>query len=763
MKIIFIILASLFACSGTIFANDDNPEWYQIDDVELWCHEFRDPSYGAEQYVGPAMIVEDPDDPTNQCVRVIVRSEDEARAAGNMIGAEQGYLSNRDSQFNIYSPTALEEGMALKLVMRVKATKNCWVSMNADDLPGSYNYWVCFTGSLEITTEWKLIELYTTVDSNMTQSANGKEFHTITLTLADYKEGVTFYFDDVGLYKESITENQGTTGDCIWHIDKETGVMTISGNGRMGDYSSGEYRPWNPHAFSDINTVLIEDGVTHIGDGAFGDFNNITSIKLPPSVTSIGNSAFENCCNNLTSVEIPSNVTSIGNRAFYFCLRLKSVTSYMEDPCPFGEYAFTVISSSCVLYVPNGTRDAYIAAGWTEEVFQGGIVEMEEEINITMTATADNVYYGEISPLSISMENDHDVIMTEFYMHLPDGVFIAKDNEGNYEVTLNSDRMNDYDVVVVENTPGVYHFLCYSPSNTPISGTEGELMTVNICQNDYGAGSFNGSLTSVLVSTADLNGHWLPDVSFTVNFLDYEMGDVNGDNHINGLDVVEIVNYIMGFPHPSQKFIMLAADFDKNGIINGMDLIEEVDLLMSQVEQQSVKAREGLNEMATLPSIQMRLGNNGENLSLAVESSDSYILAQYVLQLSDGQTLNGITTDANHIVAYKEICNNRYAVVCYSMRNAVFASNDNIMTCNIEGEGGVSVTDALFINADMQECSISPAVSGEATSLINIADDFQQPANIYSIGGQLIRKNATTTDNLPQGIYIINGKKYVRR
>ena len=49
----------------------------------------------------------------------------------------------------------------------------------------------------------------------------------------------------------------------------------------------------------------------------------------------------------------------------------------MLDPCEFeGGSSFGYISNDCVLYVPAGTRDAYIAAGWTEDVFKGGIVEM---------------------------------------------------------------------------------------------------------------------------------------------------------------------------------------------------------------------------------------------------------------------------------------------------------------------------------------------------------------------------------------------------
>ena len=53
----------------------------------------------------------------------------------------------------------------------------------------------------------------------------------------------------------------GTTGDCTWTLDGT--VLTISGNGYIGDYSwlGSIEHPWG----YDITEVIIEDGVTRIG------------------------------------------------------------------------------------------------------------------------------------------------------------------------------------------------------------------------------------------------------------------------------------------------------------------------------------------------------------------------------------------------------------------------------------------------------------------------------------------------------------------
>ena len=123
-----------------------------------------------------------------------------------------------------------------------------------------------------------------------------------------------------------------------------------------------------------LTSVTIGNNVTSIGKWAFSTCERLTSVVIPNSVTSIGEGAF-NYCPNLTSITIPNSVTSIGDNAFANCESLTSVVSKIQAPFAFGEDAFSYISSNCVLTIPKGTRNAYIAAGWTEDIFQGGIVE----------------------------------------------------------------------------------------------------------------------------------------------------------------------------------------------------------------------------------------------------------------------------------------------------------------------------------------------------------------------------------------------------
>ena len=83
----------------------------------------------------------------------------------------------------------------------------------------------------------------------------------------------------------------------------------------MTNYSNREPAPWYSRR-GEIKKIVIEDGVTNIGDFAFYDCKSLTSITIPNSVKSIGDGAFQDC-SGLTSVTIPNSVMSIGTYAFY--------------------------------------------------------------------------------------------------------------------------------------------------------------------------------------------------------------------------------------------------------------------------------------------------------------------------------------------------------------------------------------------------------------------------------------------------------------
>jgi len=122
------------------------------------------------------------------------------------------------------------------------------------------------------------------------------------------------------LYVTSAFSQGGTTGPLSWNLNN--GTLTINGAGAMPDYGCTPV-PWSEYRES-IVYVVIENGVTHIGNIAFINCWNLVSITIANSVTSIGHGVFQEC-ESLISVPISKNVSSIGSKVFSYCGSLISI------------------------------------------------------------------------------------------------------------------------------------------------------------------------------------------------------------------------------------------------------------------------------------------------------------------------------------------------------------------------------------------------------------------------------------------------------
>jgi hypothetical protein len=142
-----------------------------------------------------------------------------------------------------------------------------------------------------------------------------------------------------------------------------------------------------------LNTVIINEGVTTIGQDAFLYCSGLTSVTIPSSVTTIEKGAFYGCtglssvtipsgvttigqdafagCWRLASITIPSSVTTIGQDAFSACTGLTSVTIYAPPLATYGKDAFWHNASGRKIYVYSDFVDDY-QAGWPD--YEGDIV-----------------------------------------------------------------------------------------------------------------------------------------------------------------------------------------------------------------------------------------------------------------------------------------------------------------------------------------------------------------------------------------------------
>lgn len=158
----------------------------------------------------------------------------------------------------------------------------------------------------------------------------------------------------------------GVDGNIKWSIDSKTMTLTISGKGSMNDYelygaqnlydTSGSTAPWfdsvelyrdnRPH----IQSIVVEDGVTSIGNYAFYHLTQVTSIQLPAQMVRIGKGAF--AWSNVESLVIPEGLTKIEDYAFYYMQKNTSI-KIPYGVTEIGDHAFSGNGKAISLTLPT--------------------------------------------------------------------------------------------------------------------------------------------------------------------------------------------------------------------------------------------------------------------------------------------------------------------------------------------------------------------------------------------------------------------------
>lgn len=138
----------------------------------------------------------------------------------------------------------------------------------------------------------------------------------------EYMPGEEYICNDtLQLYAIWKYEKSGELGNNIsWNI--ANGVLKISGNGEMPDYTAAENAPWYEYR-AGISEAVLDENISVVGDYAFYGLSAVKSVSMP-GITSIGEYAFSNCV-SLETVDL-TGIKSIGSYAFRYCKAMKELT-----------------------------------------------------------------------------------------------------------------------------------------------------------------------------------------------------------------------------------------------------------------------------------------------------------------------------------------------------------------------------------------------------------------------------------------------------
>ncbi|MBE6900073.1 MAG: hypothetical protein E7479_05340 [Ruminococcaceae bacterium] len=229
---------------------------------------------------------------------------------------------------------------------------------------------------------------------------------------------VTAFAADSDIVASGYCGGEGDGKNLTWSLT-EYGILTISGNGAMADYSDyGNTAPWISYS-SSLRTLVLENGITEIGSFAFYNCNKFKGdLVIPNSVTKIGAGAFASCSGFNGELIIGKNVEEIREMVFTGCSNLKGNSFVPASVNTIGIEAFTrcginnyyfigdapnvmmnFFDSADTVYYPsdndtwttvNGKWNGYTAVAYNPDAIASGYCGGEGNgTNLTWTLTND--------------------------------------------------------------------------------------------------------------------------------------------------------------------------------------------------------------------------------------------------------------------------------------------------------------------------------------------------------------------------------------
>ena len=373
----------------------------------------------------------------------------------------------------------------------------------------------------------------------------------------------------------------------------------------------------------------------------------------------------------------------------------------------------------------------------------------QETIAVTDISSLTDAIYAEgamaqsggETTLTIRLKNAQTATAYSFDLQLPEGVTLAKDNNGDYQYTLSNRHNGHGETVNYQAGTGVYSFAVLSLQTKQISGNEGAIWTLklkvadNVANGDYAVKISNAkySLTS---GSAKVN---LPETTSKLTVSQYKKGDANNDGDVDIADAVCIVNHVVGLPTPS--FVENAADANGDGDVDIADAVRIVNLVVGKINALSrgngshsrAATRAGETTDAILiDATSVFIGKEG-TLTVSLKNSQKTNAYSFDMVLPEGVSIVQDDDDEyvyelsdrhnGHMSTLNYIGNNTYSFAILSLQSKEVSGNDGAI-CRfkvkaddtaVSGKHAVTIQNAKYSLTSGAAKVNMPEASGKLT------------------------------------------------
>ena len=232
----------------------------------------------------------------------------------------------------------------------------------------------------------------------------------------------------------------GTCGrNARWELEPNSGKLVISGTGSMYDYDLSGNPSWVRFDRNKVKSLVVEEGITGIGEYAFYYCENLKKINLPNSLIRIGVSSFAGC-SSLTDVEIPVAVKYIEHSAFAYCRNIRHV-QILSAKIEIAAFAFGYCENlSSVNLASSNSKYSFTS-------FPSGVHIQKHNANIelaTRTPSTRNVTESTTTHKTTTTKRDEDLPYSSYAKKYVENGINKWQQKGEFEKTIDwQNRVNE--------------------------------------------------------------------------------------------------------------------------------------------------------------------------------------------------------------------------------------------------------------------------------------------------------------------------------
>lgn len=449
--------------------------------------------------------------------------------------------------------------------------------------------------------------------------------------------------------------------------------------------------------------------------------------------------------------------------------------------------SIATVKDGVVRGVGNGKATIIATSTDGTNLSDSAIVTVYAPVNDTIVLRDTTTLKNKTIMYPVYLNNEDPVCSFQFDVYLPDGMDIATNSKGKYDIQFAGRQEDTHSITSRKQKDGAIRIVAFSVANDNFSGNSGALVTLPLVIGDVAQGDYTISIRNIVLADKAEKEFYCADAQGSIHVDNVLRGDANSDGKVSLADVNSTVNYIVG--DPSESFSLAAADMNGNGIVNVSDVNAIVNVILggestASGAKQLVSNVAKANEVTTSDKMycsDIHIAPGGTaTLPVNLDNNGKYCSFQFDIILPDGITVansvgkNGkvkyeasIVTDrcTDHTLASNLLKGNRYRVVVFSLTNTdLEGTSGPVVNITLqaddtlkEGKLNLKMEGVVLATADEKEYypadSESTVTVSTDTGINGITVD-PSSVKIYDLQGRKVNKPT-------QGVYIVNGKKVV--